>query len=382
MSAPVASRSTIVLAGGGTGGHISPGLAIAEALRRRDPAIRVVFACSTRAIDRQMLERGGEEFVAIPAEPISLRPGRLWRFLRTAPAARRASRAVVRDGNPSWVVALGGFVSVPVTLAARSAGVRTLLFNLDAVPGRANRFLAQRCTRLLTAVAAPKLGSRAGDPIGFPVRAIARCEVAAAQARSALGLDAQRRTLLVTGASQGAGSVNELALALAAHNPRAFDGWQVLHLCGGSADAVAIRAAYAASSVSAIVLPFLHEMGLAWGAADLAITRGGANSAGEAQFNCVPSIFLPYPWHRDQHQRANVEHLVRAGAALCCTDHIEAQANLAAAGAQVLQLMVDSNSLARMKSALQAMPRADGAESVVGVLLGPDQKAGISAPTG
>ncbi len=382
MSAGVASRSTIVLAGGGTGGHISPGLAIAESLREREPNIRVVFACSTRAIDRQMLERAGEEFVAVPAEPISLRPFRLWRFLRTASAARRTSRAVVRDGSPSWVVALGGFVSVPVTLAARSAGVSTLLFNLDAVPGRANRFLARRCTRLLSAVAAPQLGTRAGEGVGFPVRAIARCGVTQAQARSALGLEPQLRTLLVTGASQGAGSVNDLALALAATKARALDGWQVLHLCGGSADVTAIRAAYSASSVSAVVLPFLHEMGLAWGAADLAVTRGGANSAGEAQFNRVPAVFLPYPWHRDQHQRANVEHLVGAGAARCCTDHIEAKSNLAEAGVELLRLIADSKALARMKAALQAMPRADGAQAVVNVLLGPREAPGFLSTAG
>lgn len=122
----------IMLAGGGTGGHISPGLAIAERIRVLDPTARTIFACSARPIDASMLSESGAEFSAIRAEPFSMNPRRLIRFLVGLRRARKDAAALIRKCRPSWVVSLGGFVTPPVVAAARNAGVPVLLVNLDA----------------------------------------------------------------------------------------------------------------------------------------------------------------------------------------------------------------------------------------------------------
>ena len=127
----------IMLAGGGTGGHISPGLAIAERIRALDPTARMIFACSARPIDASMLSESEAEFSAIRAEPFSMDPRRLIRFLVGLRRGRKDAAALIRKCRPSWVVSLGGFVTPPVVAAARNAGVPVLLVNLDATPGRA-----------------------------------------------------------------------------------------------------------------------------------------------------------------------------------------------------------------------------------------------------
>ncbi|MSR19267.1 MAG: UDP-N-acetylglucosamine--N-acetylmuramyl-(pentapeptide) pyrophosphoryl-undecaprenol N-acetylglucosamine transferase [Phycisphaerales bacterium] len=359
----------LVLAGGGTGGHISPGLAIAERLRLLQPDTRVVFACSTRAIDTRMLVEAAQMHVAIPAEPPAIRPRALLRFLRSVLPARASCRALVRVETPDWVVALGGFVSVPMVMAARSARVRVALVNIDATPGRANRMVAPRSDLVFSSMPVKGLGGVQQEIVGTPIRLGAIGRGDPQQSRAALGLDPDARTLLVTGASQGASSINDLATALAGQHARDLEGWQVLHLAGGTADCETLRAAYQRAGVGARVIPFLHQMGEAWDAADIALSRAGANSVAEAAYNSVPTIFLPYPWHKDQHQRLNAQPLVDSGGALVCTDHLCSRANLEDAGALLLRMVRDRSHLASMREALVRLPRIDAAQIIAQRLL-------------
>jgi len=354
----------VLLAGGGSGGHISPGLAIAERMKAIDPGCRPVFACSQRPIDAQMLSEAGAEHVAIPAEPMSLRPRKLLRCMRAFLRGRAEVLRMIDQLQPSWVVSLGGFVTAPVVHAARARGVPVLLVNLDATPGRANRWVARRAREVVSAIPTPTLPGFARDIIGMPLRRLALAPGEQASCREELGLLPGVRTFLVTGASQGANSLNDFMLLQAQRHPGAFKDWQVLHLCGPSVSGGAARFEAGYRGVRAAVLPFLHRMGLGWGAAELAVSRAGANSVAEAQANHVPTIFVPYPWHKDLHQRENAQPLADAGGAEIVLDAMEVQGNVATIGARALALMADASRRQSMRRALQLRDGGDAAARI------------------
>lgn len=352
-----------LFAGGGTGGHIYPALAILEHLHA--PHTLLV---SSRAIDARILATAGEPFVALPAQPVGLRPRALLRFLRGWAPSVRTVRRLIREaraqGESPHLVAMGGFVAAPAVQAARAEQVPVTLVNLDAVPGKANRWIARRASAIVSSAATPGFDWPRVPPI---VRAAARAADPPAVCRARLGLDANVHTLLVTGGSQGARSINALLIELARRRPDALGGWQILHQAGHGDDAL-VRAAYADAGARALVVSFIERMADAWGAADLALCRSGANTVAEAWANAVPCLFLPYPFHRDEHQRLNAAPLVEAGAAVLATDRIDAGANLADAGETLATLLTDADARARMKSALVALGPADGAARVAAML--------------
>jgi UDP-N-acetylglucosamine--N-acetylmuramyl-(pentapeptide) pyrophosphoryl-undecaprenol N-acetylglucosamine transferase len=367
---PRATAGVFLFAGGGTGGHIFPALAISEEITRLDPAARSIFLCSDRPLDAEILRRAPVDFRVVPAKPFGLFPGRLIRFAGSWGAAIRTVRAAIRDarkgGGEPTLVAMGGFVAAPAAQAARAERCPVVLVNLDAVPGKANRWIARRAERVFTAAPVAKAGRWTEVP---PiVRSSARTGRDPAECRSRLGLDPQRPTLLVTGGSQGARSINTLIARLLGDQPALFAGWQVIHQCGRDEEQPA-RAAFDAARIPAIVRAFIDEMGMAWGAADLAVSRAGAGSVAEAWANGVPTLFLPYPYHRDEHQRANTEVLVRAGAAIVAKDRIDPAHNLADAGKTLADLIRDSARRVAMRVAFAGLGPADGAERVARALL-------------
>ncbi len=356
----------IAFAGGGSGGHLSPGLAMAERLMSLGGGVGSLFLCSDRPVDALMLGEAGARFLPMPARPPSLHPLKLLRFLRSWRATRAAAGGAMREANVRHVVSLGGFVSAPVVRQARAMGVPVTLLNLDATPGRANRSVARWATQVWSAVPAKGLPRWDGRVIGFPVRRSAIAPGEAAACRAQLGLQPTLQTLLVTGASQGATSLNRFVPHFAGQRAGLLAGWQVLHLAGSLPEGQlsALREAYRAAGVAAVVMPFLHRMGLAWGAADVALTRAGANSVAEAELNRVPCLFVPYPYHRDLHQRENARHLVEAGAAAIALDAIEPEANMPVMGRLLESLLTDGPARDRMHAALTALPRVDAAETV------------------
>ena len=354
------SNGSIVLAGGGTGGHISPGIAIAERIAEIAPELDRVFACSTRPVDARMLEHVGADFVPIQAEGLSPRPMKLVRFVRAFVAGRAASRELLAERGARVVVALGGYVTGPVVIAANAMKVPVLLVNLDATPGKANRLVARRAVRVLSACPTPSMPGFAERIVGMPVRKEALASLPREECMARLGLERGFRTLLVTGASQGVASLNELMQHLLRSQRPAFGEWQVLHLVG-NADRTPIERSYREAGVRAKVLPFLHEMGLAWGAADLALSRAGANSVAEAVLNAVPTVFAPYPYHADLHQRWNAKPYHDEGVAVLCDDLIEAERNAPVLGAALVGLMSDHGRREEMRARLSARPREDAA---------------------
>ncbi len=362
---------TLLFAGGGSGGHISPGLAIAERLVELDPTVRCVFACSERAIDAAMLSEAGVAYERMPASVFSARPLPLLRFLGNYRRTKRTAGELIERENVLDVISLGGFVSAPVVAAAKASGATVTLVNLDDPPGKANRWIARRCDRVLSAIELRGVGGFAHQRVGMPIRrsSVASCDQATCRER--LGLDPAKRTLLVTGASQGAGSINRFVPHFAAGQPGAFAQWQVYHLAGRSS-ADEVRRAYAEAKVSAVVESFQNCMGLAWGAADLALSRAGASSVAEAWANAVPTIFMPYPYHKDDDQRLNAQPMVDVGGAAIETDRIDAAENVKFVGKTILKLMADENKRSAMRRILVDNAPKDAALVIAKILLGMD----------
>ena len=343
----------------------------------------VPFLISNRPLDAEILR--GERihgdpiaFQPLPAKPFSTGPVAFLRFWNAWGKSVSASRAVLsaaRRAGPVQVVAAGGFVAAPVVKAARLEKIPIIMLNLDATPGRANQWIAKYATKVYTTAPVDQVWSRAkglAQWTSIPpiVRRAARAPGVAPECRAKLGLEPDRPTLLVTGASQGAQSMNSLMAALVrAHGPAFCDArWQIIHQTGrfGTDE---LTAAYGAAGIPAKVEPFIREMGAAWGAADFALSRAGAGSVAEAWANLVPTIFMPYPYHKDEHQERNAGPLVRAGGAVIATDQVEVPANMHSVAPVILDMLKDPSKRWKMKAALAGLGPADGAIRVAEAIL-------------
>lgn len=363
---------TFIFAGGGTGGHIFPALAIHEQLQElAGDKARSLFVCSSRPLDAEILRREGVPFRIIPARPFSVRPIPLVRFVWTWGGALRAARQVIREaGANAHIIAMGGFVAAPVARAAAVERAPVTLVNMDAVPGKANRWVASMAQHVFTSAPVPARYQRRWRAVPPIVRNSAIAGMPPPQCRAALGLDPARLTLLVTGASQGARSINRLLIRLVRDRPELLRSWQIIHQTGAGEDA-AVRDTYAAAGIPALIQPFFEHMGPAWGAADLAVSRAGAGSVAEAWANHTPTLFLPYPYHRDQHQRHNAQPLEAVGGAVIATDRIDEHANAGPAGPGAIldALIRDAPRRDRMRAALRGLGPADGARRIAVELL-------------
>lgn len=360
---------TTIFAGGGTGGHLYPGLAIAEQIRWQRPDEAVLFLCSTREIDARILREEEATFEPIPAAPFAVSPGRLAAFAGSWRRAVKRARELMRDAMPRGpvrVVAMGGFVAAPCVWAARGLGLPVTLVNLDASPGLANRWIARRAGRAVTSATVDGRDWTVIPPI---VRSAAVSPGAAGACRSGFGLHPEKPTLLVTGASQGAASINEVMERIAQDRPELLAGWQVIHQTG-QREHEGLARAYEKAGIPAVVRAYLSPMGPAWGAADAAISRAGAGSVGEVWANRVPTIFLPYPYHKDQHQKKNAEPLVRCGGAVVLEDRIGAEANAPQLTTTLAGLLRNPARLAAMRAALEGLGPADGARRAAEIILG------------
>ena len=361
-----------IFAGGGTGGHLLPALAVAEKLTELQPEARVVFACSDREIDRRILSGAPYAFTPQPVRPLP-RGHRGWPgFLRGFLASRRLARRMVRDLKPTAVFGLGGFAAAPVVAAAASAHVRSCLLNIDAVPGVANRHLARKVEVIFAqfpqSVAACGKHSGKVRVVGCPVRS-GLADGDADEARKTFGLRADRKTLLVMAGSLGAASLNDALAGIRGDLEALADSWQVLHLAGpGKLDKV--RAAWAGSAVHHVAMAFCHRMDLAYAAADVALARGGAATVAELTATGTPAGIMPYPHHRDRQQHLNAAALVAAGAALVIDDAIDPAANAAALRAELLPVLADPARLEALTTAAAGGAGTDSAGEIARWLCG------------
>ena len=354
-----------IFAGGGTGGHLYPGLAVAVALRKLRPKARITFLTTNRPLDRQLLGKTDFEQVEQGVLPFTLNPIRVPRFLWRWYSQLNISKELIAKWQPKAVLGLGGYAAGPAVVTARELGIKAGVLNPDAIPGRANRFLAKRAQLVIPQWNASSRYFPEGTSFavwGCPIRPEFSSPIERAIARGHFGLETNRPVLLVTGASQGARTLNRVIENVWPDFVRAHPEWQLLHLTGGPDEAEA-RASYERAGASAVVLAFTHEMWMAIAAADAVVSRAGASTLAELTALGRPSVLLPYPYHRDRHQHANAQVLVEAGAAILIEDRLEPELNRGPMTAALAKL-ADGEARAAMARGALTLRKADAAERV------------------
>jgi UDP-N-acetylglucosamine--N-acetylmuramyl-(pentapeptide) pyrophosphoryl-undecaprenol N-acetylglucosamine transferase len=310
---------SVVLAGGGTAGHVEPALAVADALRADVPAARITLLGTAAGLEARLVPARGYSLATIPRVPL---PRRLTPELLRVPArlrgAVREAGAVLDREAADVVVGFGGYVALPAYLAARRRRLPIVVHEANPLPGLANR-VGARLTRHV-AVSWPDTKLAHAELTGIPLRpAILELDRAAERdaARAAYGLDPDRPTLLVFGGSQGARRINEALVAAAPALTGA--GIQVLHATGAAGHDAVLAALPADLPAPYVVLPYLERMQSAYAAADLALCRSGALTCAELAAVGLPAAFVPLPIGNGE-QRLNAAPAVDAGAALLVAD--------------------------------------------------------------
>jgi len=351
-----------VIACGGTGGHLFPGIAVAEALIARGGEVLVLI--SEKEIDALAIKGHGhlcfETLPAIAMPPLlSLKiiPFGV-RFLKTLSRCKK----MVGDFGADAVLGMGGFTSLAPLMAGRRRSAKTFIHESNAFPGKANRVAARSADVVLLGLEACRqyFPGKEVEVVGTPLRSVMLTRSDRAGALRRFGLeDDGRRTLLVMGGSQGARGLNRGVTG--ALDEISAAGMQVIHLAG-PADVEETRAAYAGVDIPHHVAAFSHEMEFAYAAADIAIARSGASSLAELSAFGIPTILVPYPFAADDHQTLNAAVYTEGGAALLLK---ESDLNARSFGEMLAKLMGDDGArLKGMRVAMQELAVLDAAENI------------------
>ena len=345
----------VLIMAGGTGGHIFPGLAVAEVLRGR--GIPVLWLGAAGGLEARLVPAHGIQMHAVKVGGLR---GKGWRTRLAAPfmLARAVFEAwhVLRRVRPRSVLSLGGYVAGPGGLAAWLLRRPLLVHEQNRVPGVTNRVLARLARRVLVGFADAFPARVAAEWVGNPVRADIAALPVPAQRMAGRGGPVR---LLVLGGSQGARTLNRVLPAALARLP-AEHRPEVLHQCGAR-DLDAARAAYADAGVAARVEPFIEDMAGAYGWADLAVCRAGALTLAELAAAGLGALLVPYPYAVDDHQTRNAQALCEAGAAEVIQERDLHEETLAQ---RLRTLCADRDRLRAMATAARTLARADAAEVI------------------
>jgi UDP-N-acetylglucosamine--N-acetylmuramyl-(pentapeptide) pyrophosphoryl-undecaprenol N-acetylglucosamine transferase len=302
----------VLIACGGTGGHLFPGIAVAEELEQRGH--RVLLLISEKKVDAEGAEKYGDlAFRTVPAiaKPATLSP-RMIPFLMKLWRTVRQCRKILVEHQCDAVLGMGGFTSLPPVLAGKKLGLMTYVHDSNAVPGKANRLTARWCRKVLVGMeAAGKYFPKAEVVVtGTPVRRELAQLPEQSVAREKYGLDPAASVVLVMGGSQGAKRLNTLVVEAA----KAMPGLQFLHITGAFDHDRVVELAQGRGGYH--VLSFCDDMASAYAASDVAVCRSGASSMTELAYVALPSILVPYPFAADDHQTANAKVYEDARAAV------------------------------------------------------------------
>ena len=356
----------VVIAGGGTAGHVNPALALAHALS----ADSVSFIGTNRGAEATLVPGAGFALDLIEVRGFDRsRPLSLLGVGLQASGAVRTSRRILRERGAQVLVGMGGYVSLPAVVAARTMRVPVVLHEQNVVLGLANRVSKSVARRIgvsfqETLADTGGKGVWVGNPVA-PAFVGLDARARRSHARERFGLQPDRPTLLVFGGSQGARSVNEAAAGLAALWRDRTD-LQVLHITGRDAyEGVAERVRLEHSGLVYRVEPYVEEMTDAYAAADLALCRGGATTVAEITVVGLPALVVPYPYHRDRQQERHGRILEKAGAARVVLD---AELTTARLGTEASDLLGDDQRLAGMARAASSLGRPDAAGALAALV--------------
>jgi UDP-N-acetylglucosamine--N-acetylmuramyl-(pentapeptide) pyrophosphoryl-undecaprenol N-acetylglucosamine transferase len=301
----------MIIAGGGTGGHLFPGIAIAEEFLRRDPAHRVLFIGTERGLEKKILDRWGFPLRTLKVEGLQGRgPVRIPASLLKIPGGLLASFRILRWFQPAIVVGVGGYASGPAVLAARLMGLKTAIAEQNAFPGLTNRILGRFADRIFVTFLASSRWFPAGRTrvTGNPIRAAFLTDQTETGGRD------PRFTLLIFGGSQGAHAINRIVMEALGSLEHLKEQIRFIHQTGEK-DRETVAQAYRERGFAAEVSPFIMDMATAYRQADLLLCRAGATSIAEITAGGKAAVLVPFPFAVNDHQTQNAEVLARAGAA-------------------------------------------------------------------
>ncbi len=350
----------IIITGGGTGGHLFPGIALADSLRQRFPGCEILFIGTLRQLDRDALAGLGfqqETIACMGLKGMGL--AHRLKSLISLPKAIFEARRIIKQFQPALVFGVGGYVTGPVLLAAKLLGIPACIHEQNAIPGLANRLTARFVNKIFVSIPGSYPFPSAKTVVsGNPVRK----EILAAAGRRQARTPNRPLTFLVMGGSLGAHRVNMLMLEAAQHirekNPFPF---RLIHQTG-AADAEEVRAGYAAAGIAAEVAPFFKDMAAVYAQADLAVARAGATSLAELAMMGLPALLVPYPYAADDHQAANAAYYVAGGGAKM---YREEELNGERLAVLLMELAEDADKLTRMGAAMRRMAVPDAAERIL-----------------
>ena len=367
---------TILIAGGGTAGHVFPALAVGRALVAADSDVEVVFVGVDDRLEARLVPEAGFELVTIDAVSIPRKPSP--RLLRVPGALRsgvRACRELITERHADVAVTFGGYVSFPLDRAAFQEQLPLVIHEQNSVPGLTNRIAARWSDRV--ALTFPGSATRFSHPercvvTGNPVRLdVLEMDRAARRdaAREQFGLDPALPTVLVFGGSQGARSINQAVVE--AHGQWQGREVQLLHAAGGAGYVAATRGweqarASHPEGPAATLVEFIDDMAAAYAAADVVVCRAGATSIAELTVLGIPSVLVPYPHATADHQRENAHALARTGGAVVIDDEELSGASLVAA---IGPLLDEPDRYATMARGARAFGRPDAASAVARLVL-------------
>ena len=355
----------ILISGGGTGGHIFPAVSIANALKRRDPGAEILFVGAEDRMEMERVPAAGYEIIGLPVAGFDRRHLlRNFKVLLKLWKSMRKARAIVRDFKPDIAVGVGGYASGPTLKAAQKAGVPTLLQEQNSYAGVTNKLLGKKAARVCVAYEGMDRFFPGADIVmtGNPVRKdLLDNPLTPAKAREGFGLDPLKPTVLVVGGSLGALTLNEsMEQGLASLNKA---GIQVIWQTGKN---FGDRGAKAAKGLEGVVVtPFISDMGKAYAAASLVVSRAGAGSISELELLGKPAILVPSPNVAEDHQTKNARALSDRGAALFIADS-EAREKLVPA---IGQLLTEPGRLEEMSRKIREMALPGSDDRIVDEIL-------------
>ncbi|WP_166824380.1 undecaprenyldiphospho-muramoylpentapeptide beta-N-acetylglucosaminyltransferase [Thalassoroseus pseudoceratinae] len=354
------TRRTVLFAGGGTGGHLIPGIAVAEELTRCDPQIRCVFVGSDRPLERDILASAGYEHFSIPVPTPRETVRRPVRSTFQISRSLQLLRRIFRDCTPSAVIGLGGLASgLPIWFGRRHR-LPTILLEQNIVAGRMTRLFAGNASAVCTSFPETDFGSNCprnvvstGNPLRESITAL-----------SGNRINPSNQTLLILGGSQGASAVNDRVLSLLPSLKPQTAGWKIVHQTG-ALDEQRVRDRYDELGISATVSRFMSDLSKHYANAELAISRAGATTLSELACVGVPAILVPYPTAKDDHQRKNAQFFADAGAAVV----MEQNANQTEWIELGQRLLCDSAMRAKMRQAMTSLAKPNATSEVASIIM-------------
>ena len=362
------STSLFVFAGGGTGGHLFPGIAVAASLKTLRPDARFLFAGSGRTIEQAILHEAGFETLTLNVPSVASARRHPLRFLRGHFADWCTARRLIDQEEPAAVIGLGGLASLAVSNAAIRRRVKVVLLEQNVIPGRATRRLSRRAVvcSSFAETTSHLPGAQQVVFTGNPLRPEIACEEKASPDEIA-----SRNTLLILGGSQGSRQVNEAvlnAMRQIATGPAAttFRQWRVIHQTGPT-DAESVRTQWQSLSIPAVVEPFFSDLPQRYSTASLVVSRSGATTLAELACLNLPSILIPYEHARDDHQTANAAVFQKAGAARLIDPRDSDFENQLAES--LTELVTSAGLRMTMSENCESLARRNAADTVASIIL-------------